>query len=299
MSSLRERIIAVGGKDPGKIEELKAAQVECPKQSPAESTKTGSQHDCPDEERKRICMDESAVIGVSLLQNQLQDLCDRSQELCQRVLDKSSSFASLIKSWLTEFKRQNENCTLISMVDFTKAAAQLATFEQENEELRTQLDELRTAQKDFVAEFMKRSSSLRDEYDNYHERVKDEQPNVDRKDLEEQLSVALGELKMERNKANQWKEGTRMLERQMQKAQIKIRDMELCVTNAEASSLQLQNSVKSLQAQLKQKDQMMEQRMKDMHKAMKSSEGLLAKIEKQRDSFESRLFFYSTKFSIF
>nr|XP_012230750.1 PREDICTED: putative leucine-rich repeat-containing protein DDB_G0290503 isoform X2 [Linepithema humile] len=287
MSSLREKIIAVGGKDPGKIEELKTAQVECPKQSPAESIKTSLQHDCPDEQRKRICMDESAVIGVSLLQNQLQDLCDRSQDLSQRVLDKSSSFASLVKSWLTEFNQQNEN--ILIPMDFTKAEAQLATFGQNNEELRTQLDELRTAQKDFVAEFTKRSSSLRDEYDNYHERVKEEQPNVDRKDLQEQLSVALGELKMERNKANQWKEGTRILERQMQKAQMKIRDMELFATNAEASSLQLQNSVKSLQAQLKQKDQMMEQRMKDMHKAMKSSEGLLAKIEKQRDSFESRI----------
>jgi hypothetical protein len=48
MSSLREKIIAVGGKDPGKIEELKTAQVEYPKQSPTESTKTSLQHDCPD-----------------------------------------------------------------------------------------------------------------------------------------------------------------------------------------------------------------------------------------------------------
>ncbi|XP_018407108.1 PREDICTED: interaptin-like [Cyphomyrmex costatus] len=289
MSSLREKIIAVGGKDPGKIEELRSPQVECPKQSPPTPIDTSSPHDCT-EQREPICMDESVIIGMSLLQNQLRDLCDRSQEICQHTLDKSSSFASLVKFWLTESSRQDEMGNVLIPVNYSEVEARQANFTRDNEEMRTQLDDLRTAQKNFVTEFAMRSSSLRSEYDNYCERVKEEQPNVDRGDLlQEQLSVALEELKTERDKANQGKDKTRMMELQMQKARAKIRELEGHVANEEAKTQQLQNSLKSLDVQLKQKDQAMELRVKDMHKAMKSSEGLVAKMEKQRDSFESRM----------
>lgn len=235
-------------------------------------------------------MDESIVIGVSFLQNQLQDLCNRSQELCQRALDKSSSFASLVKSWLTESRREEgEIGRETILVDYAQAEMQQTILARSNEELKIQLDELKTAQKDFIKEFATRSSNLRTEYDNYLERVKKEQPSVDRKDLQEQLSAALRELKEEHDKANQGKERMRMIELNMQKGRTKIRELEGHVANEELRSQQLQSSIKSLETQLKQKDQTMELRMKDMHKATKSSEELIAKMEKQRDTFESRL----------
>ncbi|CAL1678078.1 unnamed protein product [Lasius platythorax] len=287
ISSLREKILTAGGKDPGKVEEPKLSQVECPKQSPLIPIETNLRHDY--EQWEQICMDESRVIGVSLLQNQLQDLCDRSQELCQRALDRSSSFASFVKSWLTESSHQDEMGKVSILVDYSEAEMQQTNLAQSNEELKTRLDELRTAQKDFIAEFATRSSNLRIEYNNYRERVKKEQPNVDRKDLQEQLSAALEELKAERDKASQGKERTRMIELQMQKGRTKIRELEGHIANEELKSQQLQNGMKSLEAQLKQKDQTMELRMKDMHKAMRSSEDLIAKMEKQRDTFESRL----------
>ncbi|XP_012533312.2 golgin subfamily A member 4 [Monomorium pharaonis] len=287
MSSLREKIITASGKDPGKIEELRSAQVECPRQSPP--TPTSSRHDCT-EQQEPICMDESVVIGMSLLQNQLRDLHDRSEKICQRALDKSSSFASLVKFWLTESSRQDESGNLLVPVNYSEVEAQQANFTRDNEEMRTQLDDLRAAQKDFVAEFAMRSSSLRSEYDNYRGRVKEERSNVDRGDLlQEQLNVTLEELKAERDKANQGKDRVRLMEIQIQKARTKIRELEGHVANEEVKSQQLQNSVKSLEAQLKQKDQAMELRMKDMHKVMKTSEGLVAKMEKQRDSYESRM----------
>ncbi|XP_011694998.1 PREDICTED: myosin-9-like isoform X2 [Wasmannia auropunctata] len=289
MSSLRERIIAAGGKDPGTIEELRSPQVECPRQSPPTPVETSSRHDCVGQQEP-ICMDESVVIGVSLLQDQLRDLCDRSQEICQHALDKSSSFASLVKFWLTESSRQDEMGNMLIAADYSEVEARQANFARDNEEMRTQLDDLRVAQKDFVAEFAMRSSSLRREYDNYRGHVKEERPNVDRGDLlREQLSVALEELKAERDKANHGRDRTRMMELQLQKTRAKIRELEGHVANEEEKAQQLQNNVKSLEAQLRQKDQAMELRMKDMHKAMKSSEGLVAKMEKQRDSFESRM----------
>ncbi|XP_012056211.1 PREDICTED: interaptin-like [Atta cephalotes] len=289
ISSLREKIIAIGGKDPGKIEELKSPQVEYLKQNPPMSIDTSSPHDCT-EQQEPICMNESVIMGMSLLQNQLRDLCDHSQEICQRALDKSSSFASLIKFWLTESSRQDEMGNVLIPVNYSEVETRQANFMQDNEEIRTQLDDLRTIQKDFVTEFAMRSSSLRSEYDNYCERVKEEQPNVDRRELlQEQLNVALEELKAERDKANQGKDKTKMMELQMQKARTKIRELEGHVANEEVKTQQLQNNLKSLEVQLKQKDQAMELRVKDMHKAMKSSESLVAKMEKQRDSYESRM----------
>lgn len=241
-------------------------------------------------------MDESMVIGVTLLQNQLQNLCDRSQELCQLALDKSSSFASFVKSWLTESHQQDEmdncvDCKVSILVDYSEAEMQQTILAQSNEELKMQLDQLRTAQNDFIAEYETRSSNLRIEYDNYLGRMKKEQPNVERKDLQEQLSAALQELRTERDKASQGKERMRMIELQMQKARTKIRELEGHVANEELKSQQLQNGMKSLEVQLKQKDQTMELRMKDMNKALKSSEDLITKMEKQRNTFESRLSF--------
>lgn len=288
---MREKIIAVGGKDPGKLEEPRPFQVECPKQGPPMPIEASLQRDCS-EECEQICMDEAAVIGVSLLQNQLRDLCDRSQELCQRALNRSTSFASLVKSWLTESCRDgtdNASIPLDAEVD-----AQLAILGRDNEELRQLVDELTTSQDDFVAEFAKRCASLRTEYDNYRERAKERPTSVERRDLQGQLNVALEELKAERDRTkerNQGKERTRMVELQMQKARARIRELEGQVVNEEAKSQQLHNNVRSLETQLKQKDQTMEQRMRDMHKAMKSSEGLVTKMEKQRDSFEARLSF--------
>ncbi|XP_070167929.1 putative leucine-rich repeat-containing protein DDB_G0290503 [Polyergus mexicanus] len=291
ISSLREKIITAGGKDPGKIEEPKLSQVECPKQNPPTSIETNL-HD--NGQWEQICMDESMVIGVSLLQNQLQNLCDRSQELCQRALDKSSSFASFVKSWLTESHQQDEmdnrvDCKVSILVDYSKAEMQQTILAQSNEELKMQLDQLRTAQNDFIAEYETRSSNLRIEYDNYLRQMKKEQPNVEYKDLQEQLNAALQKLKTERDKASQGKERMRMIELQMQKARTKIRELEGHVANEELKSQQLQNGMKSLEVQLKQKDQTMELRMKDMNKALKSSEDLITKMEKQRNTFESRM----------
>ncbi|XP_032683588.1 myosin-2 heavy chain-like [Odontomachus brunneus] len=286
MSSLREKIIAAGGKDPGKIEDPRSFLVNGLKQrSPTPPIEMGSSQDLTEKRLLTISVNESAVIGVSLLQNQLQDLCDHSRELCQRALDRSSSFASLVKSWLTESSR-HEAGNALAPLD-SEIEAQLAIFGQDNEDMRTRLNELAAIQKDLVAELAKRSSSLSSEY-NYHGRA-EEPPSADRKNLLQQLNTALEELKAERDKANHGKNKTKMMELQMQKARAKIRELEGHVVNEEEKLQQLQSSVKSLETQLKQKDVVMEERMKDMHKALKSSENLVSKIEKQRDTLETRI----------
>ncbi|XP_020284540.1 putative leucine-rich repeat-containing protein DDB_G0290503 isoform X2 [Pseudomyrmex gracilis] len=296
ISKLREKIIAIGGKDPGNVETLKPLQAECPKQQrlPIVPLETSPSNDKQQQQQQQqpICMDESAVIGVTLMQNQLQSLCDRSQEICQSVLDKSLSFAALVKTWLTESSQEekyiDDNMLMYCVLEHPKLETQLAILGRDNEETRIRLDELRAIQSDFVTEFAKRTSSLRNEYDNCRGRVKQDQvPSVvEFMNLREQLNAALEDLKTERDKGNQTKDWMRGAERQLQK---KIRDMEIYVTNMEASQQQLQNNVRSLQAQLKQKDHMMETKMKDMHKALKSSESLVMKVEKQRDNFEARI----------
>lgn len=287
MTSLREKIIAAGGKNPGEIEDPRTPLADCLKQrSPTPPIETGSSNNLAEKRLPALSMDESAIIGVSLLQNQLQDLCDHSRELCQRALDRSSSFASLVKSWLTESSRHEAGNALASLD--SEMEAQLAILGRDNEDMKTRMNELAAIQKDLVSEFAKRFSSLTSEYDNYRGRDSNEPPSAGRMDLREQLNAALEELRVERDRANQGKDKARMMELQMQKARTKIRELEGHVVNEEAKLQQLQNSVKSLEVQLKQKDQAMEQRMKDMHKAMKSSESLVSNIEKQRDTLETR-----------
>ncbi|EZA49417.1 hypothetical protein X777_11915 [Ooceraea biroi] len=289
MSSLRERIISVGGKDPGKLEGPRPLQPDSSKQNPLTSVDENPRDSA--EQHSLICMDESVVIGVSTLQNQLQDLCDRSQELCRSALDEITSLVSFVKGRLTELYQQDNAES--APVNSEQAQLELTVFsltEQDYEQLKAQLERLKSTQNDFLAEFGKRCSTLRSEYESYRGRVNEPPKRIsDRTDLQQQLDTALDELKVERDRVNQGRERTRMMEVQMQKMRAKIRELEGHVANEETRSQQLQNTVRSLEAQLRQKDQTMEQRMRDMHKAMKSSEGLVAKMEKQRDSFESRL----------
>ncbi|XP_011346726.2 myosin-16 isoform X1 [Ooceraea biroi] len=289
MSSLRERIISVGGKDPGKLEGPRPLQPDSSKQNPLTSVDENPRDSA--EQHSLICMDESVVIGVSTLQNQLQDLCDRSQELCRSALDEITSLVSFVKGRLTELYQQDNAES--APVNSEQAQLELTVFsltEQDYEQLKAQLERLKSTQNDFLAEFGKRCSTLRSEYESYRGRVNEPPKRIsDRTDLQQQLDTALDELKVERDRVNQGRERTRMMEVQMQKMRAKIRELEGHVANEETRSQQLQNTVRSLEAQLRQKDQTMEQRMRDMHKAMKSSEGLVAKMEKQRDSFESRM----------
>lgn len=282
MWNLRDKIMSGGGKDPGKLEELGQFQIDLVKQSEENSRD-------PNDQRERIHIDESVVNGISTLRNPLQNLCDRSQELCRNALDEITSLVCFVKSRLTEVYRQNEENGGENLNQEQLEMEISSLSEQDYEHLKTQLDSLRSAQNEFLAEFEKRCTVLRNEYDNYRHRI-NEQPKIsDRTNMQQQLDVALDELKAERDRANQGKERSRITEVQMQKARAKIRDLETQVANEDTKSQQLQNTIRTLEAQLKQKEQAVEQRMRDMHKAMKSSEGLVAKMEKQRDTFESRL----------
>jgi len=289
--TLREKIISIGGKDPGKLEDPRPLQFNFSKQNPLVLDEKSRE---PVPQPEPICMDESVVIGVSTLQNQLQDLCDRSQELCRNAVDEITSLVRFVKGRLTElYERQNEAeeaesvLPNIEQVQLEQAVCSLT--DRSYEELKTRLEKLRSTQNDFLAEFAKKCSTLRNEYDSYRNRVNERPKTGDRTDMQHQLNLALEELKMERDRANQGRDRMRMTEIQMQKARVKIRDLENHLANEQTTSQQLQNNIRALELQLRQKDQTMEQRMRDMHKAMKSSEDLMAKMEKQRDSFESRL----------
>lgn len=304
ISKLREKIIAIGGKDPGDVEAagLRPLRTESPGNKPRPSATTSPP--TADDNRHPICLDESAVIGVALMETQLRSLFENTREIYQDALDKSLSCTTLLKSWLSsteESSRMGEekhvdgdSTPMYCVLEYPKLKLQLAILTQGNEEMRTRLDELRAAQSAFVAEFAKRSSCLRNEYDNCRVSKRDRTPSssaiVECMSLQEQLDAALEDLRAERDKASQMRENARIVERQLQKVQTKLRDTETYIAEMETTQQQLQNSVRSLQTQLKQRDHMMEMKMKDMHRALRSGESLVMKMEKQRDGFEARWF---------
>lgn len=167
----------------------------------------------------------------------------------------------------------------------------LESYRDDNTSLKTQLEEMKSAQLETIKELVNDTCDLYNEYDNSRMRMKELNNMLDeQKDIREQLAVLSNELQGEREKHNVTKERRLQNEGQLQRARTKIRDLENKIACDETKIQQLQTQNKSLESQLKVKEQTMEQRLKDMQKTIRNSENLVSKMEKQRDSFEARLF---------
>ncbi|XP_015429210.1 PREDICTED: golgin subfamily A member 3-like [Dufourea novaeangliae] len=288
MSQLREKVIACGAKDPGKLDELRievgvTKHVTTPLEPVTQTEPV-------------IKFEEKLVIGRKFLENlekQLQEMPQKSQNFCREIARKQTEFVAFVNSRL---KTNTEEC------DGDNANAEMTTqleaHEKENEILQTCLEEMQSAEVKTIAEIMKTAQDMIEEFEN--DRVKLlESKNVEgQKELQSQLEAVKEELKLERERSHQSKERMRQADSQLQKARVKIRELEAHVENGDGKIQLLQGNLKSLETQMKQKDMAMELKLKDMQKTMKSSENLVNKVEKQRDSFETRLMEIREKMSL-
>nr|XP_012144104.1 PREDICTED: myosin heavy chain, clone 203-like [Megachile rotundata] len=272
ITQIREKLISSGSKDPGKLEDVKV-EVGSPK-SPIEA-----------KEQIDNNLEKLAIGGEFLrsLENKLHDIPRRSQALCQELLDKQSEFVAFVTSRLI-------NASEVGVDDTNSVLTmQLEAHQKECDVLRSRLVEIEEAEANSMAELMKNVRDLVKGYESYRMKLKELKVIENQKELESQLNSTAEELQTEREKSNQSKERVKDMEAKLLKARAKIRELEAHVANDDAKILQLQTSVKSLETQMKQKDQSMEVRLKEMQKTMKSSKGLVDKVEKQRDTLETRL----------
>ncbi|KAK1130240.1 hypothetical protein K0M31_018379 [Melipona bicolor] len=277
MSQLRDKLITSGARDPGKVETLKFEV----------GSKHFSQAELSYNETANVHVEKLSV-GKELLEtleDRLREIPKKLRDFCQELLEKQSNFVAFVTTHLIEASSEaNEPDHANSEV-----IMKLEVHQRENDALRSRMDEMQEIEEKSIAELTRNVKHLIDEYEHSRAKIKELNAAEAQKELQTQLNATMEELQTEKEKNNHNKERLRQTESLLQKARMKIREMETQVMNDKEKIQQLQGNVKTIEGQMKQKDLAIDIRLKDMQKSMKNNEDLVAKVEKQRDSFEARL----------
>lgn len=280
MSQLREKLIASGAKDPGKVETLKL-EVGSSKHFPATET---NYNEAANVHAEKLSIGKEMLES---LEDRLREIPKKLRNLCQELLDKQSIFVAFVTSQLIKASSEGNDSDHTN----SKVTTQLEIHQRDYDALRSHMSEIQEIEEKSIAELTRNVQHLIDEYEHSRAKIKETNAAEAQRELQTQLNATMEELQTEKEKNNQNKERLRQTESQLQKARTKIREMETHMANDKEKIQQLQGNVKTIEGQMKQKDLAIEGRMKDMQKTMRNSEDLVAKVEKQRDSFEARLFF--------
>lgn len=282
MSQLRDKLITNGARDPGKVETLKF--------------EVGSKYIPPAEPNYNEAANvhvEKLSVGKELLEtleDRLREIPKKLRDFCQELLEKQSNFVAFVTTHLIEASSEADHAN-------SEVIMKLEVHQRENDTLRSRIDEMQEIEEKSIAELTRNVKHLIDEYEHSRAKIKELNAAEAQKELQTKLNATMEELQTEKEKNNQNKERLRQTESLLQKARTKIREMETQVMNDKEKIQQLQGNVKTMEGQMKQKDLAIDIRLKDMQKSMKNNEDLVAKVEKQRDSFEARLFPFSLSFS--
>ncbi|XP_043251062.1 paramyosin-like [Colletes gigas] len=278
MVQLREKVIASGAKDPGKMEDVKV-EVGSPKPPPPIEQ-------VAEDEQAESSAEKLAIASefMDTLERQLQEIPRKSQNLCRELLNKQSEFVTFVGSQLKTSDDENEEDD-----STVKVSAQLDVHRKDYESLQACLDDVKALETKTVEDILKNARSMMEKFESHGTKAKESKGPEGQRELQSQLNTTLEELQMERERSNQSKERLRQAEAQLKGARAKIRDLDAHVANNEGKIQMLQSNLKNMENQMRQKEQTTELRMKELQKTLKSSEVLIAKVEKQRDSYETRL----------
>ncbi|XP_076645062.1 uncharacterized protein LOC143354683 [Halictus rubicundus] len=283
VSQLREKVIANGTKDPGKLDDLRIEVGSFRHLGPSDPGKT----DTNDRTLDAIGSDYVERLG-----RQLQSIPQKSQNLCRDILNKQAELMAFVASRLkpdpNEPDGDNANFAVV---------AQLETQQKDFESLEACLEQAEAMGAGIIEQILTEARGIIVTYETNHAKLKELKQMEEQTELQSQLDRVSEELQAEKEKSNQARERLRQVDSQMQKAKTKLREMEAEGIANEEKIQTLQTNLKNLTAQMRQKEQLMETKMKDTQKTLKSSEALIAKVEKQRDSFETRLFELKEKMS--
>ncbi|XP_015122997.1 uncharacterized protein LOC107045297 [Diachasma alloeum] len=254
---LREKLIAVGGKDPGKID---AIQLLC------------------DQTLQTLGGGETTfVVGstvtkefISSIQLQLDNASKNLFDVCQDTLTK---YSRVLHRLMNPRDQPRDSETML----------ELKEFEVDHENLVTRLEAAKKVEDEFRSSVMSKISILWSEIDACRIRIKHLENAGD--DIANQLRTKLNS---EVEKLRELKERKNAVDGQLQKAQVRIKELEGKLEENETKISHLLGSVKNLEGQLKQMDVNGEQRIRELQKILKNSEASVTKLESQRESLESR-----------
>lgn len=266
MTQLREKLMADGGTDPGKIEETKIIFDQTNKQS-------GDQNKCRGS--GELCFVINSTINeefISKIENELKNYPQDCLIICENVLKKHSE----ILKWMENFGKSNEK--------FSKEInQQVDKYTKDMEISNVQLDNGKKLLDEFNMTLVKKIMIMWSEIDALRLRIKH---------LESMSGDTVNELRVKVNaeteKFNQLKEKKATVDNELTKSKARIHALETRIDTDETKMNQLQSQLKNLESQLKQKDVNFEHSTRDLHKSLKHSEETIVNLETQKDNLETR-----------
>ncbi|XP_011500878.1 PREDICTED: putative leucine-rich repeat-containing protein DDB_G0290503 [Ceratosolen solmsi marchali] len=250
---LREKILSLGGKDPGHLDDLN------PLGTWFVNIKNGN----------RVLENVGSTDDklVTQFETNLSAIAESSLALCNEVLNKRKD----IVIWLTNFEREfwDDPSPLTCKEEMIH---QCKSYEDENVEFEKKLDSIRQEQLLQIKELVLRMGFLWQECQIYRQdNDNGDNSSPQNMNYEEHLK----ELRLEKDKSL--------------KIRVKLREQENAIANSEKKLRQAQENIQRLEIQLKQKDANVECKAKELAKFQKTHETVIGKSEKQKETLESRL----------
>lgn len=265
---LREKVIASGGKDPGKPDEIGLSPC-------TEKEKLFDSHNIPEIE-PQIQIPECDVDNEFMenIESNFQSLSEGYIEFCKEIL----SDRMRMVSWFIEFDR--EECDNDATLN-----QQIEIFHNEDKNFAEKLEQTNLQQLEIISNIVQKFQSLWTEVESYRTNCKNIK-NIEHNLME--VEKLKNSLDFEMEKSSKLKASKGQLDVQLVKLKSKIREFETQVSNGEGKISHLQNSLEQLKSQVKQKEALLEQQTKDMQKVSRGHKNVITKMESQKEVLESR-----------
>ncbi|XP_063988313.1 ELKS/Rab6-interacting/CAST family member 1-like isoform X2 [Diachasmimorpha longicaudata] len=254
---LRKKLIAAGGKDSGKIDAIPLL--------------------CDQSLESRGGGDMTFLVGstvskefISTIQLQLDGATKHLIDVCQDTL---IQYSRVLHRLMSPKDPSRDSETMSELKD----------FEVVRENLVKQLEAIKEDENDFRSSVMSKVSILWSEIEACRIRIKHLEKPVN--DVANQLRTKLNS---EAEKMRELQEKKSTVNDQLQKAKLRIKELEGKLEESQIKISHIQGIVKNLEAQLKQVGITKERRISELQKSLKNSEATIAKLESQRESLELR-----------
>lgn len=257
LSKLRERVIACGGKDPGIVEQFKLSSLEFGKSSAGGESPLSAM--IPGED-------------ISSFEVKLQNYPETYISLCDEAIKQHIG----IIDWIANV--EGEGIEEIEM--------QVKRYADEANNLDSRFKQATKVQNEALDEILQKVRNVWSDRASFLTRIR-EMEGI-QGGLRDRLDRTMHELNSEHEKINATKERKTSVETALQKAKKRLQELEARVASDEEKLKSSQATVKTYEAQMKKKGEEGDTRMKEMQKTIKNGEALIAKVEHQRDTLETR-----------
>ncbi|XP_043268714.1 putative leucine-rich repeat-containing protein DDB_G0290503 [Venturia canescens] len=280
ISQIREKLLAKGCRDPGKVETLNFPSAAMENNLASVGNEGGRHLDGSGEHASGPAVsltNEFLAAAVS----KIRELPKRFSDLCNEMLLQRSE---IIKS-LEKIERAKEKGELEVLI-----AKEMENLKNHSVSLESRFEEAQKLNDALITETIEKLSTLWNELESSNEKILQLQNNdyeID-KEIHVKLDNAMREKKLAEAESARLREREISSEAEVLKLRTKLREMETKISEGDQKIARLQNHAKHLEMQLKQKDSNAD-KLKDMEKSLKNSQSLLTKTEKQRDCLETKL----------